>query len=415
MFTFLGAGFLASAAVVFVGANLSDTIQRWWWMVLAVGVVATLAEVLLPVRSQMPAAPSAGGQGSAIHYDPAAAGAPPESGLRREAGIWGGEPHVQPDAGREFDTVRASDVREVVLPPVPEQGAQGPDQPGPQAGSPPRSVPAVDPMNAPALLRPSPVPDHAVWRSDALWIPKSSHSDTEHEDAWAIDDTAGSAALSDGASSAFMARSWARTITSRYVEDPPEVSHGSFVRWVDRATQLWMESTGDPSGDGSWWAGESEKRGSFATLVGLSVAPIEPVGPGAPEGLAFTAVAVGDTCLVHLSPDGAHWKRIMSFPIDEPDAFGKHPELVASSGARSDGSFPVLRAAAGQLRRGDALLLATDALAEFALGVEAAPGEDTAWDWLMRVSQDEFAHIVARSREVGRIEDDDTTLLRLRF
>ncbi|MCB1270381.1 MAG: hypothetical protein KDB31_03095, partial [Microthrixaceae bacterium] len=63
----------------------------------------------------------------------------------------------------------------------------------------------------------------------------------------------------------------------------------------------------------------------------------------------------------------------------------------------------------------DALLLMSDALAEFALGAESGGAEQSVWDWLMSVGQEEFARGVVRARGASRIEDDDTTLVRLRF
>ena len=407
--------------MVLVAASMSNAVAEWWWLVLAVGCTALLADLLLPIRPRTP-------DDAVVHVGPdtrrgassqASAGPGPAPGEPvPSAGLLDAPGATEPASYSEFDTVPAADVRTVVLPPSPSKDTQG--APVPAVGGTMSAAVETNPANAPADIRPGPSLDQSVWTSDALWVPKSSHDDVEHEDAWAIDDSAGRAALSDGASSAFMAREWARTVTSRYLDDPPEVNHGSFVRWVGRATQQWRDGAEHAGGaqagaDGAWWAGESEKRGSFATLVGVSAEPGEPTPGGRGIPLAYSAVAVGDSCMVHLSQAGERWKRIAAFPIDDPASFGKHPELVASTGARTDGSFPVLRAVAGQLIAGDALLLMSDALAEFALGAESGGAEQSVWDWLMSVGQEEFARGVVRARGASRIEDDDTTLVRLRF
>lgn len=407
---------VAVAVVVAIGWFLDDAVQQWWWLVAVVGVGAGLVELRMASRSRQESIATTTGTAAS----PTSAPAFPEPVARFDAVAVSGSP--QPGWGSGVSSKLTADSSRVA-PAVPEppavpgtadtrtgdgstiilgvpEGGAGLDAP---------TVP-VHPVatSAPAVVRRASTPSDGLWRSDALWTPKSSHEFADHEDAWAIDDTLGRAALSDGASSAFMARQWAMAITSRFLDDPPPTGHGGFGRWVTRATEQWATHAAAGEVSDSWWAGASEQRGSYATLIGVTLEPEE-----SDEGIGFTALAVGDSCLVHLTPDAKTWKRALAFPLERPEDFGKHPELIATTGARSDGSMPVVRSAAGQLRAGDALVLLSDAVAQFALEIDSA-GDGSIWYWLMTAGQDEFSATIAKARTACKIEDDDSTVVRIR-
>lgn len=393
---------VAVAAVVIVGSSLDATLKQWWWVVAAVGVGAGLLEVLVLNRPG-PAAPHVQvgvAEGSRVaesaFVDPVSSFA--------SAAVPGGAPTVPGAAATRF----AGEPMIVGFTggvPVLDDSPTMPAQPVTTA--------AMTVAGAPGVVRRATGHDAGVWRSDVLWTPKSSHGLADHEDAWAIDDATGRAALADGASSAFMARQWAMAITSRFLDDPPPPGHGGFARWVEGATEQWGSNAAGGEASASWWAAASEERGSYATLIGLALEPSD----GIEDVVGFTTIAVGDSCLVHLTPDGDvpernAWKQTLAFPLERPEEFGKHPELVATTGARADGSMPVQRSAAGQLRRGDALLLLSDAVAQFALEVDTN-GDRSIWSWLLRVDQEEFTTVITKARAHDQIEDDDSTVVRI--
>lgn len=410
---------LAVAVVVLLGALIDDTLGELWWLVAAVGLVAGVTDQLLNDRTRRSSTASpAHGPPPPSDRQPVPSAQPvsfePVSLANASRSAWG--THVSPEPSGVpapavalaaeppplSAAVARSDSTDLIGAPVNSVGLDPPNLPAP----PVTAAPAPG-ISAPALVRVATQPAQAVWRSSALWAPKSSHDWADHEDAWAIDDTLGRAALADGASSAFMARQWAMAITTRFLDDPPVAGHGGFDRWVARATEHWASEAAAGEGSASWWAGASEQRGSYATLVGVSLEPRE-----SDDAISFTATAVGDSCLVHLTPDDKAWRRALAFPLERPEDFGKHPELVATTGARTDGSMPVLRSACGQLRRGDALMLLSDALAEFALEIDRS-GDASIWTWLMTAGQGEFCATIDKARAAEKIEDDDSTLVRI--
>ena len=109
------------------------------------------------------------------------------------------------------------------------------------------------------------------------------------------------------------------------------------------------------------------------------------------------------------------WTRAMvadrlelATPIDDPAAFGSHPQLVSSLSG-SPAPVPVVTETAVQAD--DLLLLASDALAAFLLRL-AADG-DAVWPALRRLDTAGFARLVGEGIASGLLERDDLTVVRI--
>lgn len=347
---------LASVAVtVLVLGAVSSTARSWWWLIAVAGVVASLIEVAVE-----------GGRSTVAHRSQVAA--PPET------------PDATTFSGVE-SAIGVDDEVDVTVP----------------SWSPPEGV--QDRGSSPV----GPASDLAAvgWLCDAVSVPKSSHSDSEAEDAWAAESSRRVAALSDGASSSFMAREWAQTLVATYVDDPLDRFPHGLGRWLALATERWQG--GASAGADQWWVGESVQRGSHATLVGLRLTPTT-------GGGTWDSAAVGDSCVVHLGPSPDGLRRIVAFPIDRADAFDRHPDLLSTAG--TDADLPVLRRATGEYRDGDIFLLVSDAIAEWALTRDSSVSG--LWEFLVSADQTGFGQLVDRERASGALHDDDTTLVRIR-
>lgn len=347
-----------------VGASLaSESVRSWWWVVAVVGCSAALTEFLrLSIRSRSSASRSR----------------PVSSGV--EGGRRPGRTATVPD-------------RPLSAPPVPRPEADlAIDSSSIQSGRP----------SAPASVRPDASGQRQGWACDALALPKSSYTVDEAEDAWAVDGSTRTAALSDGASSSFMAREWAQVLATSYLSAPLDHVGVSLRPWLADATARWSSECS--GGQGQWWVGESVQRGSHATLLGLRLTP-------SPRGGQWDASAVGDSCLVHLGPSPNGYRRLVAFPIDHHGAFDRHPDLL-STASEDDADVPVLRRVSGEYRSGDVFLLLSDAIAEWALANE--PGVDRVWDQLVGIDQADFVGFVDRQRSIGTLHDDDTTVIRIR-
>jgi hypothetical protein len=277
-----------------------------------------------------------------------------------------------------------------------------------------RAIAVTPPPNVALRTMPT-APDHitgtgrlaATIAVEAWSMPKSSATAEQCEDAWAAAPERGIVAVADGASSAFMAREWAQTLTSTYVAEPPAPGLSAIRSWVDGATSDWVSKGAVPDArPEDWWSADLAGRGSFATFVGVSIHHDPQVGVP-----LWEAVAVGDSCVIHLRPHGAGWIRACAFPVDVPEGFRSHPDLISTRLADGQEPVPRTRSAAGELAPGDILLLATDALAQWGLAHETA--SPSSWATLTSCTAESLAELVRAARADGSMVDDDVTLARI--
>ena len=68
--------------------------------------------------------------------------------------------------------------------------------------------------------------------SRVFWMPKDIGYEGDYEDAFALDEPRGVAAVADGVSSAIFSRQWADILTRAVIAGPPDVSDESFWPWL---------------------------------------------------------------------------------------------------------------------------------------------------------------------------------------
>jgi hypothetical protein len=229
-----------------------------------------------------------------------------------------------------------------------------------------------------------PMPDPLLnWHS--FLVPKDGHAADECEDAVAGDPDLGRFAVADGASESFAAGDWARLLVETFVTAGPSRD------WLAGPRAAWQTAV---AGEAlSWYVEEKRTAGGHATFLGLTTRPAD-------EGYAWEAVAVGDACLFHVVGGAC----LGSFPVDRAADFTSVPTLV-----NSKGGTPAWKVRNGVLRPGEALLLATDALAQCLLA-SAEAGSFAGGDFLTMAEDDDFALWVAAARATGRLRNDDVAL-----
>jgi hypothetical protein len=227
------------------------------------------------------------------------------------------------------------------------------------------------------------MPELLHWRS--FLVPKDGHAADECEDAVGGDPDAGRFAVADGASESFAAGEWARLLVEAFV------GGGAAADWLAGPRARWQEAVG--GGAVSWYAEEKRTAGGHATFLGLTTRP-------AGDAVEWEAVAVGDACLFHVVGGAC----LASFPLGRAADFNSSPTLISSRGGT-----PAWRATRGVLRPGEALLLATDALAQCLLA--SAEARAFAGAGLLTMDQDDdFALWVAVTRATGKLRNDDVAL-----
>jgi hypothetical protein len=232
--------------------------------------------------------------------------------------------------------------------------------------------------------------------------PKSGNSLEEYEDAWAHRQARTPAgirvAVADGATESSFAKLWAVLLAESYVRS--KLAGAEFFARLQPARRLWRRKlAGRPL---PWFASEKAEQGAFAAFLGVHIDA---------HKNRWTALAVGDCCLMQVDDVGKGMRVVDTFPLQKSSQFTMSPYLIGST---SDGESlnERIQISTGSLRDGDMLLLATDALAAWLLKQheEGRP----LWKWLYRKlrTPESFSAMVAYGRKHG-LRNDDFTLVRI--
>ena len=240
----------------------------------------------------------------------------------------------------------------------------------------------------------------------AFCCPKSGNSVEEYEDAWAQRQTRTPppggirVAVADGATESSFAKLWAVLLAESYVRDEVTGGGAEFLARLGPARRLWRRRLAGRRLP--WFASEKAEQGAFAAFVGVQIDA---------HNNRWTALAVGDCCLLQVDDVGKRMRVLKAFPLQQSSQFTMSPYLI---GSRSNGEPPNdrIQLSKGSLRDGDMLLLATDAVAAWLLRrhEEGRP----LWRWLYRKlsTPESFAAMVTYGRKNG-LRNDDCTLVRI--
>jgi hypothetical protein len=242
-------------------------------------------------------------------------------------------------------------------------------------------------------------------------IPKAGNRDQENEDALfpasgigeTDSDKPSTFIVADGATQTSFSGVWARCLVEACAKNRLNEFH--FLQSIENARDIWQQSF-----DGKeipWHAVEKIRQGAFSALIWLEV-HYSPLHPG--SAFSWKALAVGDCCLFIARNQSIY----LSLPLQNLSDFSQSPVLIPSKKERLDSIKGKIQTARGSLKRGDQIILASDAIAA----------------WIMKQSQSEgllflemiqsfknandgigFARWVNSLRKSGELKNDDTTMI----
>lgn len=229
---------------------------------------------------------------------------------------------------------------------------------------------------------------------------KTGNTESEYEDSFAYDDANGIFAIADGATESSFADVWADALVSTFVEKPPEFDRNDRELMKDilkRARTKWYSGIDWESLP--WFQKNKAFMGSYSTLLGLQ---IEMDG----DKNRFRCITVGDSCMFQISG-----MKMESFPFADGTDMSNTPRLMWSghgnqNGMEKDVEIPGIEVKYGVLRKGDTLMLATDALSKWILTHKS----ERPWQTLTEHESDFETYIGGLIAE-GKIKNDDITLL----
>lgn len=240
----------------------------------------------------------------------------------------------------------------------------------------------------------------ALTRTCAMWAQKMGNTPEQWEDAFAVDEANGAAAIADGASAGIYCATWAQQLSQRFLADRPDARAPDLLnRWVNGLRTEWRAAINYDSLNWSKQA-KVDQVGAAATWLGLELGPADESG-----ARSWRACAVGDASLF--------WVRagelLATFPVVAADQFGSAPLLVRSN----PGFRTAALTAAGMCEPGDRFVLATDAVAARLL-TSTGSGTDPDWARFEALAEDEWRAELDALRGANEMVNDDCTLVVLR-
>jgi hypothetical protein len=234
-------------------------------------------------------------------------------------------------------------------------------------------------------------------------LPKHGHELSECEDAIGINERVYRFAVSDGATEAFDAGNWSRRLAQSWVNQDGLLSGNDFWRWImkegDELTQSWNGQ------QLSWYSEAKQRIGSFAAFVGVEI----DFSDNTPQ---WTAIALGDSCLMHVRGD----ELLDSFPISESTRFGSSPVLAPSSAAANSHALNEIAVSSGRLLSGDKLFLMSDAIASWYLMLSERGDSATKSQFDELLDNDTpgvLEEFLELQRAEGRLKNDDIAIVKL--
>ena len=95
--------------------------------------------------------------------------------------------------------------------------------------------------------------------------------------------------------------------------------------------------------------------------------------------------------------------------MDESSQFNNTPGLICSNSANNNGLWEQVRQLRGEIRTGDVVILASDALAAWLL--QECESHGRPWETLLSMDADEWEGWVQAQRAERSMRNDDTTLI----
>ncbi len=158
-----------------------------------------------------------------------------------------------------------------------------------------------------------------------------------------------------------------------------------------------------------WFAQDKARAGAGAALLGVE---IEGKGDDVNAAL-WRALSLGDCGLFLVRADAL----VAAFPYSRANDYHSRPVLVETDERKRDGMGKFIQTHSGDARVGDTFYLATDALAAWFLG-EIEANRSAPWRWFRglqtareRGGGHTFPRFTREQRALGRLQNDDTTLL----
>ena len=226
-------------------------------------------------------------------------------------------------------------------------------------------------------------------------------------------DNSNAFAVSDGATTSFFSRAWARILTSHFAEKPEEAL-SRWDEWLEGAQEKWKTEVGEiaKSEKASFFVvnGFHSQKPAGATFAGVVL------GERNENGWPWRAQVLGDSCIFILGADGP--PRVMEI---QTSAEFSNLVKTAESWARKNAHVPskyesLPNGIETRIQEHDAVLIASDALSKWML--RRLEAKRPIWGSILELDDNlKFQDLVAQARSEAEdpLENDDVALAVLKF
>lgn len=227
------------------------------------------------------------------------------------------------------------------------------------------------------------------------------------EDAVDYSEEDGLFAISDGVGMASFSHIWSRILVERFIKSPFFDANAFEVsRWLRAAQQQFKSELPDPESIPAHLRGVLDTL-TAATFLGAFIQSETIEGE---LRVTLQLLGLGDSCALHCRDKAC----IDSFPLQKSADFDRAPDVLYSRGLNvEDTKFKRYEV---DLRAGDLVILATDAVAQWLLYGEAENAESQAVRsdrvaMLIAQTEESWPHFVEPLRNANLMVDDDSTAL----
>ena len=235
-----------------------------------------------------------------------------------------------------------------------------------------------------------------IFTVNAYTCPKLEELDTDNSDSYCVNWDKRAIAISDGATRSYDPRTWAEALTENFAQNHFQLSSASIEK-IAASQKLAAPETL------SWNEEELMINGSHATL--LIVNSIQK----RKKIVSFTAHSIGDSILVICDKNGYISN---AYPHVATESFPIRPALISNKEPYFLGNLE--KKVSLQIRVGETMLLMTDALARF-VARNKTTQIDLLFPFLKKQDQNLFFEWAQEKRKSSEIEDDDLTLVEVKF
>ena len=237
-------------------------------------------------------------------------------------------------------------------------------------------------------------------------LPKRSESEETNQDAIAISPDERVFAIADGVSQSPFSQIWSKKVVNKFIKKPLDISdlnEQKIKDWLADIRKEWGSEI-DQGKASELILDIAKKEGGSTTFLGMIIQKKKK------KRQKLQLFGIGDTNMFLIKKNEITGKLdVVGWPVTSVESFTDRTKGLSSIDNTLQG-IPELKEF--DVKRGDIVILATDALAKWIL--KSANLGQRPWSKILKKKND-IANFIDKLRYTNKIDDDDTTCIIIRI